>query len=353
MRKLRGYIGQTVVSAIGLVLVIIVGLDAMSAVIDESTDISETYTFTQVAFYVALSLPARIYEFLPFAALIGCLIGLGSLATTSELVVMRSAGVSTGRLVWTVMQYVLLLAVLGVLLGEYVVPATEQMAQSQRAVAQSGDGSFTGKRGLWNREGNTYVHFNAVERGGVAHGLTLLQFDNRQRLQAVVQARQAIYQRDHWVMEDVTQTEITSWQTSLQNFHSLRWDTGITPELLSVAVVAPQHLSIRRLYQYSRYLEAQGLDADDYRLALWGKLLQPLGVASLVLVAISFIFGPLRDGTMGFRIVAGVVVGIAFRTSQDLLGPASLVFGFAPIYAVLTPIALCAGAGLLLLRRAR
>ena len=78
-----------------------------------------------------------------------------------------------------------------------------------------------------------------------------------------------------------------------------------------------------------------------------------LGVASLVLVAISFIFGPLRDGTMGFRIFAGVVVGIAFRTSQDLLGPASLVFGFSPVYAVMAPILVCAFAGTQLLRRAR
>ena len=71
-----------------------------------------------------------------------------------------------------------------------------------------------------------------------------------------------------------------------------------------------------------------------------------------MLVAISFIFGPLRDGTMGFRIFAGVVVGIAFRTSQDLLGPASLVFVFPPVYAVIAPIAVCGLAGLALLRKA-
>ena len=56
---------------------------------------------------------------------------------------------------------------------------------------------------------------------------------------------------------------------------------------------------------------------------------------------------------MGFRIFAGVVVGITFRTSQDLLGPASLVFGFAPLYAALAPIAVCLIAGFLMLGRAR
>ncbi len=352
MDKLYVYVGKVILASIALVLAIIVGLDAVSAFIDESKDISERYTFLHVASFVALTLPGRIYEFLPFAALIGCLVGLGQLATTSELVVMRAAGVSTGRLVWTVMQQVLVLAVLGVLLGEFVVPPSEQIAQSRRAVAQSGDGSFSGKRGLWNREGESFLHFNAVDTDGVVYGLTVLNFDKKRRLLDTVEARRAYFMGDHWAMEEVTQTDFTSWQISATQVERSRWETGITPELLSVAVLAPRYLSVRDLYRYTAYLQQQGLDTDDYELALWGKLLQPLGVASLVLVAISFIFGPLRDGTMGFRIFAGVVVGIAFRTSQDLLGPASLVFGFPPVYAVVAPIAVCGVAGLVLLRRA-
>ena len=154
-------------------------------------------------------------------------------------------------------------------------------------------------------------------------------------------------------MENVVQPTFSSWETRRQRHQTLRWNTGITPELLSVEVVTPEQLSITDLYRYSNYLAQQGLDSDDYQLALWKKLLQPLAVAGLVLVAISFIFGPLRDGTMGFRIFAGVVVGITFRTSQDLLGPASLVFGFSPLYAAMAPIAICLVAGFLMLGRAR
>ncbi len=111
--------------------------------------------------------------------------------------------------------------------------------------------------------------------------------------------------------------------------------------------------AIARISAAIQHLQQQGLDSDDYQLALWRKLLQPVAIGSLVLVAISFIFGPLREGTMGFRIFAGVLVGIVFRTSQDLLGPASLVFGFSPIYAALAPIVICLLAGFFLLSRAR
>ncbi|MDB9880136.1 LPS export ABC transporter permease LptG, partial [Pseudomonadales bacterium] len=73
---------------------------------------------------------------------------------------------------------------------------------------------------------------------------------------------------------------------------------------------------------------------------------------SLVFVAISFIFGPLRESTMGMRVVTGLVTGIVFKFIQDLLSPASLVFGFPPFIAVVIPIIICFSAGYFLLRRA-
>lgn len=71
-----------------------------------------------------------------------------------------------------------------------------------------------------------------------------------------------------------------------------------------------------------------------------------------MLMAISFIFGPLRSVTLGQRVFTGVLVGFVFKIGQDLLGPSSLVFGFPPLLAVLIPAAICALAGLVMLRRA-
>lgn len=353
MNRLDRYVGRTVLVSIVLVLAIIVGLDAFAAILNESEDISESYTFAEAGFYVLLTLPGRLYEFIPFAALIGCLIGLGQLATTSELVVMRGAGVSVGRLVWIVMKPALLVALLGVVLGEYIAPKTEQLAQSRRAIALNPGEGVAGRFGIWIREGDTYLHFNALESNGIVYGVTLLQFDGKRELEWALRAQRAAFQGDHWIMERVVKTEFTSWETRTVEHTTLRWDTGITPELLTLEVLPPDQLPLVDLYRYSRYLMQQGLEADDFELAMWRKLLQPMAVAGLVLIAISFVFGPLRDGTMGFRIFAGVIVGIVFRTSQDLLGPSSLVFGFSPLYAALIPILVCMLLGIALLSRAR
>jgi lipopolysaccharide export system permease protein len=114
----------------------------------------------------------------------------------------------------------------------------------------------------------------------------------------------------------------------------------------------PLDLSVQGLWSYSQFLDHQGLNNGSYLLAFWKKLLQPLSTLTLVLVAISFIFGPLREVTMGFRVFIGVLVGIVFRTTQDMLGPASLVYGFDPIYASGVPILICALLGAVLLKKA-
>ena len=138
MGKLDRYIGQSVLMAILAVLGIILGLASLFAFIDEMSDLSDTYTVMEAGNFVLLTAPRRLYEMLPMAALIGCLIGLGSLASSSELTIMRAAGVSIGRIVWAVMKPMLVLMLVGVLIGEYVAPVTENKAQADRSLAQGG-----------------------------------------------------------------------------------------------------------------------------------------------------------------------------------------------------------------------
>lgn len=122
MVKLDRYIGKSVLVAILAVSGIILGLASLFAFIDEMKSTSSSYTMLDVLSFVLLTAPRRLYEMLPVAALIGCLIGLGSLASNSELTIMRAAGVSTRRIVWAVMKPMLVLMLVGILIGEYLAP---------------------------------------------------------------------------------------------------------------------------------------------------------------------------------------------------------------------------------------
>jgi len=352
VRKLDNYIGKSVFMAILAVLGIIIGLASLFAFIDEMGDISDTYTLWDAGQFVVLTAPRRLYDMLPMAGLIGCLIGLGSLASNSELTIMRAAGVSIGRIVWAVMKPMLVLMLAGVLIGEYLAPVTENKAQADRSLAQGGGEAQTSKRGLWHRQGEEFVHINTVQPNGLMLGVTRYHFDNERHLLSSSFARRAQYKDDHWLLSDVTSTMFRGDHTEVVKAAEERWDVALTPQLLNTVVLAPESLSITGLWDYIHYLSDQGLNNDRYWLAFWTKVLQPLVTAALVLMAISFIFGPLRSVTLGQRVFTGVLVGFVFRIAQDLLGPSSQVFGFPPLLAVLLPAGICALAGIWLLRRA-
>lgn len=352
MRLLSSYIMRSVLGAIALTLLVIVMIDVIGAINDGTGDIAKDYTFQELLIYVTLTLPARIYEYIPISSLIGCLIGLGVLANNSELVVMRAAGISVLKIVWLVLRPALILVFIGALLGEYVVPYSGQYAESRRMLLKGGKTAQESVSGFWNKEGSEFMHFNAVYPGGILFGVTRYQFNDQHVLEQSSFSRRASFQGDHWVEELGAITHFYGDRTEVSTFITRDWTTNLSPQLLNFIALPPESLAIKGLYDYSRYLKQQGQDASKYELVYWKKVLKPITIISLVFIAISFVFGPLRQVTMGYRIFAGVVVGLIFRTSQDLLGPASIVFGFSPLLAVALPVGICCLIGIVLLHRA-
>lgn len=354
MRLIDRYIVSTVASSILLVLSIVLLLDLVFALVAEVDELKADYQILDALYFLVATIPRRIYDYLPLGIFMGCLIGLGSLGKSSELVVLRAAGVSTFRIFYAAFKPAFFAIIFGVLIGEHVAPYTEKVAQSRKAIALGAAKNIQSEDGLWHREDSSYFHFNAVEPNGVLHGITIQEFDSNQQLIKSVFAERAIYQRKHWLLENVTESRFESRdRISTSSYKSYPLTTDLSPTLLSVLMVKAENLSVVGLYSYIRYLQGQNLNAAEYSLAFWKKLLQPISTAALVLIAITFVFGPLRSVTMGFRIFCGLIVGLVFKYLQDLLGPSSLVFGFEPIYATLIPIGICVLAGLALLRQAR
>lgn len=353
MHKLDGYIGRTVALSILGVLVVILGLDVIAAVVDQIGDLGGNYQFANAMEHVAWTVPGRAYNQLGFAALVGCMVGLGTLAGTSELTVMRAAGISIARIAWAVMKPVLLLIAVGLALAEFVVPYTNQEAENRRALARGSIDQADFQRGLWLHEGGEFVHFNTAFPSGQLFGITRYRFDEERQLQRVAFSERGSFEDGAWILENSRDTRFTP-DAAFSGIQSReQWQTEISPELFALVVPMPADLSPRNLWSYARYLDRKREDAGRYWLEFWKKLLQPLTIASLVMVAISFIFGPLREVTTGLRVFTGVIVGIVFQTIQDMLGPSSVVFGFSPLIAVLLPVLACFGIGWLLLKRAR
>ena len=76
--------------------------------------------------YTLLNLPLQIYQLLPITALMGSLLGLGSLARGSEITVIRATGISIGRIALTAGFAGLMLMATEVLLGELIAPQLQE-----------------------------------------------------------------------------------------------------------------------------------------------------------------------------------------------------------------------------------
>jgi lipopolysaccharide export system permease protein len=142
-----------------------------------------------------------------------------------------------------------------------------------------------------------------------------------------------------------------SIQSEQSEFAAQHWDLDLTPDLLQVLIIDPDVMAMTDLYTYAQRFERQGQNADTYYLSFWKKLLQPLATAILVLVAISFIFGPLREATMGSRVFTAICFGLAFTILQRLIHNMGLVYQLPPLLAVLAPLVLSAALGLFMFRR--
>ena len=353
MKQLSSYIWRAVMMPALVMIAALVGLDCLFSFVHELDFLRGNYQAWQALQYVLTSIPHRISEFLPMAVLLGTLIGLGLLANSGELTVIRAAGVSTLRIGWMVFRPAILLLVLGVLNGEFVAPYAEQIAQSNRSLAESSGEVIRSKYGFWHREGEEFIHINAVQPNGVLYGLTRYRYRNGLVLAEASYVQRAIYQGDSWFLENVRGSRLGDGGMEIYHRDSGVWKTDVTPQLLSFLILDPAQLSYSNLYRYANYLQSQGLEAAEYRLSFWQKTLMPVATLAMVLIAISFVFGPLRQVTMGLRLTAGIFASLLFHYGQQFFGHLSLVFHTPPLLAALLPVLICAVIGVILIIRVR
>ncbi|NRB41850.1 MAG: LPS export ABC transporter permease LptG [Pseudomonadales bacterium] len=358
MNVLNRYVSRTVFSAILMVLVVLVGLNVVAAVLSDLSKLTGDFTFWVALQVVLLELPSNLYRVMPMASMVGCLVGLGALANSSELVVMRSAGISTYRMTWMALRPAILITVAAVLMGEFIAPKTDYLAGNIMAVARSGEKKLDVSKVVWFREGENFIFADVVHASGIIYGLNILEFDDDDALKTIKYAKRATFQQDHWLLEDLVTTRFMTQDGQVVQAEQItqdvyRWYSDLKPELLNIAAVEPRSLPIGTLWKYSHYLKKQNLNAIEYELAFWEKVLYPLVMVSLVLVGIAFVFGPLREVTMGYRVFTGVVMGVIFSTFQQALGPVSIVYGFSPLIAMSVPAIVCGLLGLILLARVR
>ncbi|KAB8306737.1 lipopolysaccharide ABC transporter permease LptG [Erwinia endophytica] len=337
------YIGKTIFNTIMATLFMLVSLSGIIKFVDQLRRTGQgAYTAMGAGLYTILSVPKDIEIFFPMAALLGALLGLGMLAQRSELVVMQASGFTRMQIAASVMKTAIPLVLLTMIIGEFVAPQGEQMARNYRAQQLVGESLLSTQNGLWAKDGDDFIYIERLKDNTDLGGISIYSFNKERRLQSVRYAASATYNADKklWELSEVDESVLTDPKqiTGSQTLTG-EWKTSLTPDKLGVVALDPDALSIRGLNNYIKYLKQSGQVSGRYQLNMWSKIFQPLSVAVMMLMALSFIFGPLRSVSMGMRVLTGISFGFLFYVLDQIFGPLSLVYNIPPILGALLPSA--------------
>lgn len=350
------YIGRSVLFSTAMVLLVLLGLLAIIEVLDGINQIGKgEYSVTTMLTLVALKLPSRVYEVFPIAALVGATTGLSLLALNHELIAIRAGGVSLAQIVGSVMKVSAVFVLFAVILGEAVVPVTGDLAERTRAQALN-SGLAKSRAGIWFRDGQEFVSVGEVLPDLTLRNVRIYRFRG-DRLTLQRQARQASHDDAGWTLKQVSTSHIGQQGVTGERDATLRWRTGLTPELVGVFTAHPQFMPSWSLHRYISHLKHNQQDTTRYRMAFWSKVLLPVSTMVMLLVAIPFVFGQLRSGGLGLRVFAGIMLGMFYGFLQGglgvygIVGHLGLIYGVPPLINALVPIALFLALAMFLMRR--
>ncbi|HET7097333.1 MAG TPA: LPS export ABC transporter permease LptG [Casimicrobiaceae bacterium] len=343
MRTLTRYIGREVLASIMLIFSALVMLFAFFDLIHELGDVGRGgYTISAALLFVALQLPARMYELFPVATLIGTLFGLAQLVSTSEYTVMRASGASLLQVGWALMRIGIPLAIVTFLAGEFVAPQAAFLSQKVRTQARGEATRIVAQQfqsGFWFKQDYTFVNIRSVLADLTLVGVRIYEFDNTLHLKLIRNAESGTFVGNgQWRLRGVKTTEISPAETHVSEADDFAWDTVLRPSLLTVYQVAPEKLELNTLWENMRVLGTGAQKTSRFEIAFWNKVFYPVSVLVMMVVALPFSYFQRRQGGVGFRMFAGTILGLTFFLIGRLFSNLGVLNDWPPLFSAAFPL---------------
>ncbi len=356
MSILDRYIVRSILGSVLLVLLVMLVLGGLVVFISQQGNIGMGhYTLADALWFTLLNLPQQAYQLLPITALMGSLLGLGALARGSEITVIRATGVSVGRLAASALIAASVLIALEAVVGEFVAPQLQQVANEERAFSQYNTISFGGGTGAWVRDGNLILNVARQSGSRQFGGMRVFKLatGHHQLLSIGRATRATAIGHDRWLLDDYTASRFSGERVTVRAPGRKVLRTNVSANFLGFTVQDPQQMSMRSLWALIHYLRANSLTAGPYVFAFWSRIARIAAIAFSVLLAVPFVLGSMRSAGAGARTLLGLAIGIFFFLLQRLIESGTIVFHLNPVILAWLPTALLATVTVLLLASAR
>ena len=351
---LSQYLMRTILVNTALVMAVLLALAALFEFIAELDGTRGNYQAPQAILFALLRLPQLASEMLPIAALIGALLGLGGLAAGSEIIVMRAAGLSVWRLASMVAVAGFILVIITGLVAEFIGPPLDYYARTMRVEARSQQTDDRVSNAAWVKDGPVYMHLERVNSEYQFGSIYLFRFDESNKLESIARAGSSrIDENDRWIFEDYVETQFLDDGVQAEESSLAIRSFNISPEMLGISLVKPLSLSGQGLLTYISYLQDNELDSSAYETELWYRISRTATVMVMPVLGLAFVFGSLRTGGTGGRLMIGVVVGLAYNLAGDMLANSGRVFELNPAIVAWFPTVVLIAVTIFALNRAR
>lgn len=296
------------------------------------------YSFWNASEFLLLTLPSRFVFLAPFVALLGSIMALGGLANGRELIAMQAGGISPYQIGWSVMKVGALFIFIVGFFEEAVTPPLDQEAYLKRSMALSDSGAYKGKQGFWFREGRRFVRIHEIRYGEVPQGIDIFEFNEGGQMTTYMHAQEAdILNPQKWTLKNIQKQVIHGFKVSREHLVSLEWDSPLKQKEVRLLTLPASSLAPSELYQYIEVLKRKKQNSLRYELSFWDKLLMPFNTGLMILVAIPFVFGPLRMAAAGKRVFIGSLAGLGYYLMAEIFKHVGILFGASPFLTTAAP----------------
>ena len=184
MKIRERYIRKTLLSFTSVVLLIWLGLYSFFNFLSEMNSVGQfNYTALEAFRYVALLMPDVLYKHASPVILLGCVLGMGHLATTNQLLVLRISGMSILKLTILTIKTALIFVIAIIAIGEIFAPIASEEADRGRSKALGIEIASQSQEGFWIRDGENFINVQKNIDGKIFTGITIIEVIHQIRSQ--------------------------------------------------------------------------------------------------------------------------------------------------------------------------
>ncbi len=339
------YVGRLFATRyIGLLIFFVIVLQALDLLNrSEAIMAAEGATTNSIMRYILLRAPQIASQFTPFAALLAIVITLSSLNLTSEIVIMRAAGMSVHRVLLPIGVTCALIAAAHFAFHELVVVGnTQRLAYweaNDYAVGLEHDtATRTNIRVTYEGEIVSAASAARTDDGARLSDVVIYDLDEGGLAMSVTAAKSAIFDGDGWRLFDVREAGTATPAGAAGAARG--WATSLNPELLFALTLNPDRSNLLAIVRQIGQLQRDGADARPATTSLLSRFSKPMATLLMPLLGAIAGFGVGRQGNQLLRASTGAALGFLYFVAENLMLAVGKLGAVPPLFGAFFPFAL-------------